>query len=173
MNTVEGSMEFFHMARNLCFGLAIAFALLAILTFVLFDIKSIFLIKTGRAKRKTIEEMNQRNQQTGKLRENTEREPGKTKESTAGKTVKEKAEKTHRNNGGLSRGLLRKDSVNSRSGTMNDISGKKENDKNHDPVHKGTVLLAEHESSRYVTTPSSFRVTKRIIVTHTDENIAV
>ena len=40
---------------------------LAVLFFFLFDIKNIFMIRTGRAKQKSIADMQQRNLQTGKL----------------------------------------------------------------------------------------------------------
>ena len=46
----------------MCIGLA-----LAVLFFFVFDIKNIFMIRTGRAKQKSIADMQERNLQTGKL----------------------------------------------------------------------------------------------------------
>lgn len=172
MNTgIEGSMEFFRMARNICFGLAIAFAILAVLTFILFDIRTIFLIKTGRAQRRTITEMNERNQHTGKLRQNTENGHGKTKENTVGKTVKEKAIKTRK---GSTQPI--KDTLSSSDETlvpqsMGEPAGTNSNEANSSA--RETALLSRAENERRANPSLGFRVVKRIIVTHTDENIAV
>ena len=82
---------FLQSASRICFVIAIAAAVLAVALFFLLDIKDIFLIETGRAQRKTIEEMNARNLRTGKLRDDTESDlrnsGGITVKSTvAGKT---------------------------------------------------------------------------------------
>lgn len=57
---------------NTCFWvslvLAIAFFILTVVMFFIFDIKTIFNIKTGRAQAKTVKEMKAANDSTGRLR---------------------------------------------------------------------------------------------------------
>ncbi len=51
-----------------CFVMAILFFIISIVLFFIFDIKSIFDIKTGRAKARTVKEMNEVNASTGRLK---------------------------------------------------------------------------------------------------------
>ena len=66
------TIKFLQTASEICFGTAIAFAILAAALFFLLDIRENFLIETDCARRKTIDEMHERNRRTGKLREEDE-----------------------------------------------------------------------------------------------------
>ena len=87
------TIEFLQSASKICFGIAIASAILAAALFFLLDIWENFLIETDRAQRKTIDEMHERNRATGKLRADDEKRGNTGKVSTksvtgAGKTLK-------------------------------------------------------------------------------------
>lgn len=70
------TIKFLQTASEICFGTAIAFAILAAALFFLLDIRENFLIETDCARRKTIDEMHERNRRTGKLREEDEEREG-------------------------------------------------------------------------------------------------
>lgn len=65
----------------ICLSFTILFLVISLILFFLFDIRTIFSIRTGRAKAKTIKEMELANSQTGRLRVK-----GKTNTSKLGKT---------------------------------------------------------------------------------------
>ena len=73
------TIEFLQSASKICFGIAIASAILAAALFFLLDIWENFLIETDRAQRKTIDEMHERNRATGKLRADARAQPGDRK----------------------------------------------------------------------------------------------
>lgn len=52
----------------ICLVLTVVFLIISVILFFLFDIKKIFGIETGRAKAKTVKEMQAANQNTGRLR---------------------------------------------------------------------------------------------------------
>lgn len=54
----------------ICLALAIAFFVISVIMFFAFNIRLIFNIRTGRAKKKTVEEMQKANSETGRLRAN-------------------------------------------------------------------------------------------------------
>ena len=62
--------EFLNIATYVCLALCGLFFVLSIVLFFVFNIPLIFNIRTGRAKKKTIEEMQKANSQTGRLRQN-------------------------------------------------------------------------------------------------------
>ena len=74
-----------------CLSLCIVFFIITVVLFFLFDIRAIFSIRTGRAKRKTVDEMMAANANTGRLR-------------VGGKTLTSKLDKSS----GLSSGLSQK-----------------------------------------------------------------
>lgn len=53
---------------QVCLAFTILFFIITVILFFLFDIRAIFNIRTGRAKSKTIKEMQQANNNTGRLR---------------------------------------------------------------------------------------------------------
>ena len=65
------NIDFLRSASTACFGVAIAAAVIAVTLFFLLDIREVFLIETGRARRKTVERMHSKNQKTGRLRDDT------------------------------------------------------------------------------------------------------
>ncbi len=52
----------------ICLAFAIVFFIISVVLFFVFNIRLIFNIRTGRAKKKTIEEMQKANSETGRLR---------------------------------------------------------------------------------------------------------
>lgn len=71
MENTEQMIKLYHtlfIASTVLFFIGL---LLAIIFFFMFDIRNVFLIRTGRAKQKTIEEMQARNLKTGKLSTDT------------------------------------------------------------------------------------------------------
>ena len=67
MDNTERLISIYHTGFVVSAILLVAGILLAILFFFIFDIRTIFLIRTGRAKQQTIDEMKEKNLQTGRL----------------------------------------------------------------------------------------------------------
>lgn len=63
----ERLISIYHTGFIVCAVLLIVGIALAVLFFFMFDIRNVYMIRTGRAKQKTIEEMQARNLKTGKL----------------------------------------------------------------------------------------------------------
>lgn len=88
MENVKDVLSVFETCLHVCLAFTILFFVISVVLFFLFDIKTIFSIKTGRAKKKTVREMQAANNKTGRLRVD-----GKTMTAKLDKTVKKK-EKT-------------------------------------------------------------------------------
>lgn len=61
-------IDLFGTCQKICIAFAVLFLIISVVLFFLFDIKTIFNIRTGRAKKKTIKEMENANNNTGRLR---------------------------------------------------------------------------------------------------------
>ncbi len=61
-------LEILQMGYIICLVLAIVFFLISVLLFFVFDIRNIFLIRTGRAAKRDIRKLAEKNFQTGQLR---------------------------------------------------------------------------------------------------------
>ena len=61
-------ISIFRICFYVCLAFTILFFIISVVLFFLFDIKTIFNIRTGRAKQKTIKEMQAANNSTGRLR---------------------------------------------------------------------------------------------------------
>lgn len=68
MKEVESLISLYHMGYLICLGAALFFLLLAVFFFFKFNIRNIFAVRTGRAMRKSIQQMEESNAMTGKLR---------------------------------------------------------------------------------------------------------
>ncbi|MCD7727822.1 MAG: hypothetical protein LUH57_05700 [Ruminococcus sp.] len=66
----ENLISIYHTAFIVCLAFCILFFVLSIVMFFAFDIKRIYGILTGRVRKKTIEEMTQQTEQTGRLLKN-------------------------------------------------------------------------------------------------------
>ena len=69
----------------ICLAGAILFFVISIVLFFVFDIKTIFMIRSGRAQAKTVKEMETANSSTGRLRVGKETQTGTLKKKTTGK----------------------------------------------------------------------------------------
>ena len=69
MENTERLITIYHTGFIVCAILFVIGILLALAFFFMFDIRNIFLLRTGRAKQQTISEMQERNLRTGKLSE--------------------------------------------------------------------------------------------------------
>ena len=78
-------INIFDTCFKVCFAFTVLFLIISVILFFLFDIKAIFSIRTGRAKKKTVKEMQVANSKTGRLRVD-----GKTLTSKLSKEQKEK-----------------------------------------------------------------------------------
>ena len=67
MDNTERLISIYHTGFIVCAILLVVGIALAVLFFFMFDIRNVYMIRTGRAKQKTIEEMQARNLKTGKL----------------------------------------------------------------------------------------------------------
>ena len=67
MDNTEQLISLYHTGFIVCVVLFVIGILLAVACFFMFDIRNIFMLRTGRAKQQTIAEMQARNQKTGKL----------------------------------------------------------------------------------------------------------
>lgn len=70
MDNTERLINIYHTGFIVCAILLLVGIALAVLFFFMFDIRNVYMIRTGRAKQKTIEEMQARNLKTGKLSTN-------------------------------------------------------------------------------------------------------
>lgn len=61
-------ISIFRICLYICLAFTILFFIISVVLFLLFDIKTIFNIRTGRAKQRTIKEMQAANNSTGRLR---------------------------------------------------------------------------------------------------------
>lgn len=61
-------INIFQTCFQVCLAFTVLFFIITVILFFLFDIRAIFNIRTGRAKNKTIKEMQQANSNTGRLR---------------------------------------------------------------------------------------------------------
>lgn len=76
------SISFFHIGFVICLAGAILFFVISAILFFVFDIRTIFSIRSGRAQAKTVKEMEMVNSSTGRLRagkKNTTRESSQKK----------------------------------------------------------------------------------------------
>lgn len=168
MMSAFDDIVFLQSASRICFGIAIAAAVLAVALFFLLDIKDIFLIETGRAQRKTIEEMNARNLRTGKLRDDTESDLRKSggvtvKSTVAGKTQSPQEAPAY---AGANAAPPRHSEYAKPSGSTMKFSSQQPD--NISPGEETAVLGAQNNAPA---ANSSFRVTQKTIITHTDEII--
>ena len=168
-----GNIEFLQSAYTVCFGIAAAALILAVALFFLLDIREIFLIESGRARRKTVLEMNEKNQRTGKLREDT----GSDNAKTGGRTVKStqsmttlEADQNARNGPGTVEDLRQfsgKDGGKGLKGATERVSEGKASVYKEKPG-ANTVLLSGQTS---LAASGRFSIVRKIIITHTDEDI--
>ena len=158
-------------ASKFCFGTAVFFLLLAVLLFFLFDIRSILMIETGSGRRKTVQEMHERNQRTGKLRTESDLSSGGTTKENTGKvkTSGRDSKETTRKQNTDSKGSTQSTG----SGTKKDGTQKFDTGRAYSPGEPGnqksleTVYLEEASPGKGY----NFKVTQKLIVIHTDENI--
>ena len=68
MNNAENIISTLETCFNIFVAFTVLFFVISVVLFFLFDIRTIFSIKTGRAKSKTIKEMQEVNSKTGRLR---------------------------------------------------------------------------------------------------------
>ena len=85
-------ISIFRICFYICLAFTILFFIISVVLFFLFDIKTIFNIRTGRAKQKTIKEMQAANNSTGRLRVD-----GKTLTSQLSKNDKKNIKKKREN----------------------------------------------------------------------------
>lgn len=71
----ESNIELFGTLSTVCFVIAIVAFLLAAFFFFYFDIPTVFALKTGRAKKKTLERIQQQNSYTDKIRKEAQAAP--------------------------------------------------------------------------------------------------
>lgn len=85
---MEEMISILKTSLSVCIAFAILFFIISVILFFLFDIRTIFNIRTGRAKRKTVQEMQEANNRTGRLRVD-----GKTLTSQLSKEDRQRATK--------------------------------------------------------------------------------
>lgn len=66
----DNLIQIFHIGFIICLAFCIMFLVISVLLFFIFDIKTIFSIRTGRAQKKKISEMAEQNALTGRLLSN-------------------------------------------------------------------------------------------------------
>lgn len=82
-------IETLNLGFTLCLAVGIIFLLISIVLFFVFDIRTIFSIRTGRAQAKTVKEMQSANTNTGRLRVGKQTQTGKlSKDSSPVRTAK-------------------------------------------------------------------------------------
>lgn len=162
MESYQNSMDFFLNAYRICFAVAAVAFVIALLMFFSFDIKTIFMIKTGRARQKTVDEMSERNSRTGKLREDSGQVTGeRTKPVSTAKVEASTAEDLSK---------YEPPDIGKSSAPSSTTVEVKEEGKSGQ-----TVLLSEEAAAQEASAEagSDFRVIRKMIVTHTDLHAGV
>lgn len=176
MDNTEQLIAIYHTGFIVCAVLFVVGILLAVAFFFMFDIRNIFLIRTGRAKQQAIEEMEERNLKTGKLSTAPSKlasgQTGKKKKTgPIGKNNPEstvRSENTTASAGAVSAGQASETSVLQNPQATSPAAPQY----NQDPLE--TVMLSEQDSGAVsVNTSPTFRftVTERTIIIHTTETI--
>ncbi|MBE6984359.1 MAG: hypothetical protein E7434_01870 [Ruminococcaceae bacterium] len=75
MSQAESSIQLYDTLNTICLVIAILAFLLAIFFFFYFNIPTVFALKTGRAKKKTLDRIQKQNSYTDKIRRDTETAP--------------------------------------------------------------------------------------------------
>lgn len=68
MDSIDSLISIFRTCFHVCIAFTVLFLIITVVLFFLFDVKTIFNIRTGRAKKKTVKEMQEANNTTGRLR---------------------------------------------------------------------------------------------------------
>lgn len=185
-DSVESTLSILQTCFSVCVAFCILFFIITVVLFFLFDIRTIFNIRTGRAKRKTVSEMQAANNQTGRLRVE-----GKTLTSKLDKQRKPKKLKiTPPNNSPIQTQSSNGSYKNTTSVDYNNSGSVPQeydagaaptsllNNYDYDASPTGKLdqneTIVEKNHSMPVTTAQplpSFRVCKKIVVVHTDEII--
>ena len=79
------SITIFHTGFIICLAGSILFFVISVLLFFLFDIRTIFAIRSGRAQAKTVKEMQEANSSTGRLRIGKATQTSSLKKKTSAK----------------------------------------------------------------------------------------
>ncbi len=79
-------ISIFDTCFKVCFAFTVLFLIISVVLFFIFDIRAIFSIRTGRAKSKTIKEMQNANNTTGRLRVDGKTQTSKLSEEQKKKT---------------------------------------------------------------------------------------
>lgn len=156
--SVSDNMDFLQSAYRTCFVIAAAALILAAALFFLLDIREIFMIETGRARRKSIQEMENRNLRGGSLRRDRY-SGGKSRNGESdgifcpGQSVKGTEQETD---------LERMDFNSVRTGDTEELP----------PERTGGcgAAVCAGSGTRKI---SGFRIVQKTIIVHTDETIPV
>lgn len=163
-------ISFLLSTSKVLFTLAIVFLILAIILFFLLDIKNVLQIETGSARRKTVQEMHERNQRTGTLRHVAENSGGKTKENADHREKAGKRADTQKHDGRPSKTEKTSVGATHKSGSNAGTEGFTDGSDGAAPRQQS---LAEtgilKEGLRAV--GFEFTVTQKTIIVHTDEII--
>lgn len=81
------SISVLNTAYIICLAMAILFFVISVALFFLFDIRTIFMIRSGRAQAKTVKEMQEINASTGRLRVGGKTQTGSSKKERKSKDV--------------------------------------------------------------------------------------
>ncbi len=68
MSQAENLISFYQMGFKVCIGLAVLFLVLTVVLFFRFNIRGTIANRSGRARKKTIEQMREANERTGRLK---------------------------------------------------------------------------------------------------------
>lgn len=186
MDNTEQLISLYHTGFIASAVLMVMGLVLAVLFFFLFDIRNIFLIRSGRAKQKTIEDMQARNLKTGKLsaatpytdsgelKKREEKRKSGAFQITGGKKDKGELPKSALSERGLrSHGQTGSTELLSEEVNRNNASDNKQQTADiRDPL-KTEVMKSDNTDVRPAEENAGFRftVTERTIVIHTAEII--
>lgn len=170
-------LSFFKIALIICISFATLFVTISVILFFVFDIRTIFNIRTGRAKKRTIDEMSKINSSTGRLRidgktvtsrlDQKDKKRGERGESAKLKkqsqTVSASTENnvTFVNDGGAQTDVLK---------YQDDMQTSKLN-KTGDFQNKPASIKSAHLSDAQIK-EIGFSIVKKVILVHTDETIS-
>lgn len=171
MDNVDGIISVLRTCLQVCIAFSILFFIISVVLFFVFDIRTIFNIRTGRAKKKTVREMQEANNKTGRLRVG-----GKTVTSQLSKADKSKAKKANKTDN-----TILPPPVEEEPFSPTEVLGQNTfSSSEYRPDSEPTTQLSGSDGyqNENIIQPVagspvdvSFSITKKIIIIHTDEVI--
>ncbi len=170
MSTAESNIELFGTLNTICLVIAILAFLLAVFFFFYFKIPTVFALKTGRAKKKTLERIQKQNSYTDKIR-HEETDPSLKSDRPSRKVVEPPVDAS--GNRDVDTALLSNDAQTSVLSNDTETALLSERDDQTSLLHGDSMHLKEAKSTKATAKKKKgrFEILEEVIMIHTQELI--